>query len=291
LALRFRPTVWPGSPVPVPRVPVVRDVQRDGPWLLLVCPPGYEYVEVPPEVYLRQFRDTPVDDLDALAELCKLGEMTRSFRPYADLEPKDDEQWRTMIARFSFKTGFYWSGDEEERDEVWRRHFDAALGFRPVHAAEVALRVRLMRRATDHSLAYLAGDPLAPAWPDCKDDLNAWNRFVTVTGAALRDFQVRVDVEVVGQSPRADDLQVGEVETTSYSAGMLQLVNDLAANETVRHCANEACGRPYVRQLGRSTYGGYRREGTRYCTNNCARAQYQREKRRRDRAAREERQR
>ena len=114
--------------------------------------------------------------------------------------------------------------------------------------------------------------------------------FVEVTGAALRDFQVRVDVEVVGQSP-ADDLQVGEVETTLYSAGMLQLVNDLAANETVRRCANEACGRPYVRQLGRSTYGGHRRDGTRYCSSTCARAQYQREKRRRDRAAREERQR
>jgi hypothetical protein len=278
--------------VPVPRVPVVRDVQRDGAWLLLVGPPGYEYVEVPPEVYLRQFRDTPVDDLDALAELCKLGGMTPfGARPYADLEPKDDRQWQTTIARFSIETGFFWGGEEEERDEVYGRHLDASQSLDPVHAAEVALRVRLMRRATDHFLAYLAGEPLAPAWRDCTDDLDAWRRFITVTGAALRDFQVRVDVEVIGRSPRADDLQVGEVETTLYSAGMLQLVNDLAANETVRRCANEACGRPYVRQLGRSTYGGHRRSGTLYCSSTCARAQYQREKRRRDRAAREERQR
>jgi hypothetical protein len=278
--------------VPVPRVPVVRDVRRDGAWLLPEGPPGYEYVEVPPELYLRQFRDTPIDDLDALAELCKLGEMMPFGRlPYADLLPKDNWQWQTMIARFSVETGFYWGGDEEERDEVSRRHLDASRSLHPVHAAEVALRVRLMRRATNHFLAYLDGEPLAPAWPDCTDDLDAWRRFITVTGAALRDFQVRVDVEVVGQSPPAHDLQVGEVETTTYSAAMLQLVNDLAANETVRRCANEACGRPYVRQLGRSAYGGHRRSGTLYCSSTCARAQYQREKRRRDRAAREERQR
>jgi hypothetical protein len=78
-----------------------------------------------------------------------------------------------------------------------------------------------------------------------------------------------------------------EVYTTLYSAAMLQLVNDLAANETVRTCANETCHRRFVRQLGRSEYGGHRRSGTLYCSSNCARAQYQREKRRRDRAVRE----
>jgi hypothetical protein len=131
----------------------------------------------------------------------------------------------------------------------------------------------------DHLLAYLDGEPVAPAWRDCEDDLDAWRNFIQFTGAALRDLHVRVELEPSGPSQPPD-------ETSLYSAAVLQLVNDRAANETVRTCANEPCGRPFVRQLGRSVYGGHRRIGTRYCSNTCARAQYAREKRRRDRAAR-----
>ena len=133
--------------------------------------------------------------------------------------------------------------------------------------------------ATNHLLAYLDGEAVAPAWRDCEDDLDAWRNFIQFTGAALRDLHVRVELEPIGPSQPPD-------ETSLYSAAMLQLVNDLAANETVQTCANEPCGRPFVRQLGRSVYGGHRRIGTRYCSNTCARAQYAREKRRRDRTVR-----
>ena len=53
------------------RVYKIPEVERDGEWLLLHL--SSEWVQAPQEVYLRQFRDTPVDDLDALMELCKLG--------------------------------------------------------------------------------------------------------------------------------------------------------------------------------------------------------------------------
>jgi hypothetical protein len=146
-----------------------------------------------------------------------------------------------------------------------------------------------VQRATDHLLAHLDGEPVAPAWRDREDDHRAWRNFVECTDAALRDFHVRVEVEVEAGGQPLVKRDPNEVYTTLYSAAMLQLVNDLAANETVRTCANETCRRRFVRQLGRSEYGGHRRSGTLYCSSNCARAQYQREKRRRDRAAREER--
>jgi hypothetical protein len=229
--------------------------------------------------------DTPIDDLDALAELCKLG-MIRPLgpRPYQELPPANDEQWHVMIARFSFEAGFDWSGDEGEREKVSERHRSEMIS--PMHAAEVALRVRLMYRATDHFLAYLDGQPLTRAWRDCADEIDAWRRFTDVTAAALRDFHVRVDVVAVEAPDDRLGLGLGGLDTSLYSAGMLQLVNDLVAGETVHVCANEVCRQRFIRQLGRSRYGGHRKIGTLYCSNTCARAQYQREKRRRDRAAR-----
>jgi hypothetical protein len=186
LTLRFRPMVWPGVPVPIPGVLKVSEVGRDGQWLLPnLWDPDNVFdlagglVEVPPEVYLRQFRDTPIDDFDALAQLCKLG-MIRPLgpRPYQDLPPADDAQWHAMIARFSVEAGFDWRGDEAEREQISKRH--RAEMVSPVHAAEVALRVRLMQRATDHLLAYLDGESLTRAWRHCSDEVEAWRNFTDV---------------------------------------------------------------------------------------------------------------
>jgi hypothetical protein len=271
--------------MPIPTVSGVAEVERDGQWLLLHVG---EMVEPPPELYLRQFRDTPADDLDALAELCKLGYIRplSHAEPYRELPIVTDEQWERALADVGrFWPGQpHWYGDETERHKVERAQQDKFGGHFAVHAAEVALRVRAVQRATDHLLRHMAGEPVTPAWRDCTDDYGAWEQFVRLTDAALRDFHVRVNVEVVGQPLIAHDPD--KFYTSLYSAAMLQLVNDLAAGETVRTCANETCRRPFVRQLGRSEYGGHRRTGTLYCSNTCARAQYQREKRRRDRAAR-----
>jgi hypothetical protein len=109
--------------------------------------------------------------------------------------------------------------------------------------------------------------------------------FTDVTGAALRNFHVRVSVDT--RHEPAEDWNIGDVFTTLYSVAMLQLVNDLAENLIYRKCANEVCRRPFVRQRGRAKYGGNRMRGVMYCSNTCARAQYQREKRRRDRAGKD----
>jgi hypothetical protein len=250
-------------------------------------------VDVPPEVYLRQFRDTPTDDLDALAELCLLG-MVPPYptdvpaRMWSDLPVYSRWEWTVMLAKFSVPlspagwagwepwTNKVWAGDENERAEARRRHPD----HWPIHAAEVAVRTRAVQRCTDHLLAHASGEPVAQAWPpEIADEHEAWDMFTRFTNAALRDFHVRVTVPT-------ETYDLGEFSTTLYSAAMLQLVNDLTAGETVHACANETCGKPFIRQLGRSQYGGNRRIGTLYCSKLCARAQYQREKRRRDRAER-----
>jgi hypothetical protein len=266
LTLRFRPTVWPGQPVPVPHIPAVDKVSREGGWLFLDQPMS-KYVEVPSEVYLREFRDTDPADVDQLAQLCSLGIIRplSGARYFADLPWVVADQWLRELAVVANEFALpFWGGDQAEGYEARGRQ----KGW-PVHATEVALRVRYAQRCTEHLLAYAAGEPLRQAWRDCEDDDKAWHNFTEVTGAALRDFHVRV----------------GGVHTTLYSVAMLQLVNDLAEEVPYLTCANETCGRHFVRQRGRSEYGGHRMLGVSYCSNSCARAQYQRQKRRRDRAA------
>ena len=80
----------------------------------------------------------------------------------------------------------------------------------------------------------------------------AWRIFVEVTNAALRDFHRRVTVEI-GDDARPDAI-IGGSQTTLYSVAMLQLVNDLAEEVPYLKCANEACGRLFARQRGRTKY-------------------------------------
>jgi hypothetical protein len=110
--------------VPEPRISAIGDVTRIGMWLFPdLRDPERMVVEVPTEVYLRQFRDTPADDLDALTELCKLG-LIRSLntaKRYHDLPIDTDEQWEHVLDDlYRFWPGIGgWYGDEKERDEVW----------------------------------------------------------------------------------------------------------------------------------------------------------------------------
>ena len=265
----------------MPRI-LTSKVHRLGHWLFYAG--DLDVADVPPELHLREFRDTPAGDLDALAELCSLG-LIRTFdttEPYRDLPLSTSGQWTRMLTDIwrLLPTDAYWGGDETERNKV---SAPGLSGF-PVHAAEVAIRVRHVQRATDHLIAYRNGDPVQRAWRDCENEYEAWRRFRDCIGAALRDFHVRVEIPAM-QEPQ-EEFTIGGVYTTLYSIAMLQLVNDLAEEIPYLRCANETCRRLFVRQRGRTKYGGNRMRGVMYCSSTCARAQYQREKRRRDRAAR-----
>lgn len=64
----------------------------------------------------------------------------------------------------------------------------------------------------------------------------------------------------------------------------LELYNDIINGEVYRRCHNETCGKLFVRQWGRASYGQSRRKGVMYCTASCATAQSQRVYRRRKHA-------
>lgn len=70
---------------------------------------------------------------------------------------------------------------------------------------------------------------------------------------------------------------------TIFNVVAAQIVNDLHDGATILKCHNETCRQPFTKQRGRSEQGAYRTKGVMYHTKECAKAQAQRELRRRRR--------
>jgi hypothetical protein len=68
-----------------------------------------------------------------------------------------------------------------------------------------------------------------------------------------------------------------------YPILCLELFNHMVEEASYRVCANERCGRLFVRQEGRAQFDQRRKTGVKYCSALCAKAQAQREYRRRSR--------
>ena len=100
----------------------------------------------------------------------------------------------------------------------------------------------------------------------------------------LRPFHVSVDVRdpdvrYMGRAagPWGDPVDL-------FNVLCLALANDIADGADFKKCANETCDKIFTRHRGRAAQGKYHMTGVKYCSVECARAQKQREYRRRQRA-------
>lgn len=277
---RFRPTLWPGTVIPVPSlVRRVKDVRIKGDWILWTPVPFDDRpaVELPEDFYLRELMALSPNDLEGAAELIEVyGPLFVAARGelYVDSE-EDYEQLQTIPE----------AGGEEQphpfgvhRDLV-RLHLEAAQEAVTTWLAcqrEGGLDTLVKPLLTPENLTDIQAQNAdhEPPWPPSLEHLHE-----LLVGDRVKTLEYVLNNALGRFSVGIGDLS--ERYPTVYSVAFLQLYNHLAEGATIRQCANETCQHDFVRQRGRSDFGQHRTTGVKYCSRTCARAQAQRTLRRR----------
>ncbi len=264
----FRPTpaVWPAEPPDARPVRRYRLVPVEGTGAL-VHDEVLDEAPLPPDFVLRELLaddalPTTAEDVAAFTQRWGLagwrGDDSLGDLPW--VRPLEDEA--------------------TELDEWLRSTGDEEL----IHPAVVTWHVRVARALARHTLAYLEGrdGDLAGEWrrevgnQAPVDNIDAWVQWAMYMNAGLQAFTVHVRL--------ADgDPAWGAPRVSLYNACCLQLAQYVASEAHVARCANERCRQPFTRQRGRARddYGQHRSRGVKYCSHLCAKAQSERDRRRR----------
>jgi hypothetical protein len=242
---RFRPTVWPGQVVEVPKVFIPESVDlTDG---VIVAPPSGLSRTPAPELYLRGLLDLDVESDTSIAAFIA----EHGLCSAVDLWP------RTMYLPDAVKTAVQ----------------DATFG-QPQSIEVPRWTLIYLRLLVRMWIALSQDEPIVDAWTaDGLPEAALPGLPAQFWANMLNSFLSSVHVRV-----RLSDFD--DPSVSLHEALAVQLANAVADTTPLRRCANETCGRWFVRQSGRNQYGP-RTRGVIYCDQRCARAQAERARRRR----------
>lgn len=279
---RFRPTLWPGTAIPVP--PLVRrikDVRIKGNWLLWTpVPHDRELVHLPDDFYLRELMELRADDLEGAAAL---------YASYGSLFGADREDLHIDTPDLWEELQKLPEADSDEQPYPFAVHRDVIRIYLETAQDAVATWIACQREGglealvepeiTEEALTDSQSENLEVSetpWPHSLEHLRE----------LVIDDHIHALEQMLNRSLGRFSIGVGDLadrSPTVLSVAFLQLYNHLVEEAHVRRCANDNCGRDFVRQRGRAEYGQHRTTGVKYCSRECARAQAQRDLRRRRR--------
>ena len=225
----------------------------------------YREVLLPHEWFLRDLFDIDIDDVHTLVELAA------TFGP---ISPWGERSLSLISEREKQSLGGY--------RELQKLAAELDHPGLVVTADIVRLHLRTLRALSRHWSASSKDEKpsdIARAWTDNgflkpKSNEQAWDWWEDNLNAALAPFHVRISTTYGW----------GDESITIYSAAALQLWNAAVEGIPTRKCANETCGRDFIRQEGRAAQGQHRVVGVQFCSKSCAQAQSQRALRRRKRS-------
>lgn len=264
---RFRISTWPGFVVPAPAIRSGESIELLDGWVLY-RDNGWPPQEVAPELAIRDLQQVDVLDATAVVEFIRAHGMINRTGESSGLPPGP---------------AFASVPDDAERSARM-----------PVHWTDLSAHLAVAQVLARHVLYHLDGGRPMQAWEEIgfsrtdrrvpNDDDVAWSWFQGFLDKGLRSFHARVDIEWLAVSDEVGrDIVTGLEEVGLFSVLCVQVLNMLTEELPARRCANDACGMWFVRQTGRAEHGQYRTEGVIYCSKSCAKAQSQREWRRRER--------
>ncbi len=262
----FRPTVWPAEPPGVPTVErhVLDDLGDGVACLRWPVEERLGRVELPRDFVLQEVLEAPEDDAGLL-------EFMRQWGPLTDLAPGK-----------SLMNGQYVVG---VRQRTAAEHPDRRAEML-VPMDEARYYLRLLRALVEHVILLRSGnEDVDGAWllngfhPD--NTRQAWFWWQGHMTAALHPFRMHVLLRPGDDS----DIAVMLPQPNLFNAAVLQLTQYLGQQGPIARCANEKCQRLFtVQRTGerrRKYQGTEHTSGVRYHHRDCAKAQAERERRRR----------
>lgn len=283
-----------------------------------------EATEVPDEMFMREFLAVDSSDLLAVAEAAMtwgpLSGPPDERRMWSDPEgfvsarPPSSASYIDRTVTYNRRTGEYRVEQQDGFDTHWdlirQRHLydlgetlwvpDRPQGERePAHGTlllilpvrEYASRFKVMQALMEswalrqtaeagHSVRSTAPDLTRPwterSLPAPASDLDALDTLVRSLNGYLSGLGPHLSLE-------GDESWWRPVPRLT-AALFLQVHAFVSEGLPARCCANEACRKWFTRQQGRSKHGQRRTVGVMYCSSSCAKAQTQREYRRRKRS-------